>query len=142
MKNDNAYGGIVIRKRKKTWEVLLIKDKAGIWTFPKGHKENNETDIETAVREINEETGINRLKHIADLGNVYYSFNSSKEIISKTVGFYLFITRNTNEPYPAKEEGITQVQWICEKEIYNKLGYPKTNWPLFEKAIVLIRTTK
>ncbi len=40
-------------------EVLLIKHKnGGHWAFPKGHVEKKETESETALREIKEETGL------------------------------------------------------------------------------------
>ena len=37
---------------------VLVQEASGSYGFPKGHKENDETDIETAKREIFEETGI------------------------------------------------------------------------------------
>ena len=37
---------------------LLIQNLSGIYGFPKGHMENNETEIETALREVYEEVGI------------------------------------------------------------------------------------
>ena len=37
-------------------KVLLIKQTKGHWGFPKGHVEKNETEIETAIREVKEET--------------------------------------------------------------------------------------
>ena len=38
--------------------VLLIKSMKGHWSFPKGHMESNETEVETAHREILEETNL------------------------------------------------------------------------------------
>ena len=54
MKYEKSCGCIIIDNRK----VLLVKQTSGDWGFPKGHVENNETEIETAIRETKEETNI------------------------------------------------------------------------------------
>ena len=58
MKTEKSCGCIIIKDDK----VLLIeaKDDKGklFWSFPKGHQEIGETDIETAIRETKEETGL------------------------------------------------------------------------------------
>lgn len=42
----------------KKEEVLLIRDRLGYWCFPKGHVDEGETLEQTALREVEEETGI------------------------------------------------------------------------------------
>lgn len=54
MKKEKSCGCIVIEKDK----VLLIKSTEGIWDFPKGHIEKDETEVETAIREVKEETNV------------------------------------------------------------------------------------
>ena len=51
---EKSCGCIIINKNK----VLLIKQTKGHWGFPKGHVEKNETEIETAIREVKEETNL------------------------------------------------------------------------------------
>ncbi len=59
MKREKSCGAIVWRKTEDTHEILLIKSrKGGFWGFPKGHVEKNETEIQTASREVFEEIGI------------------------------------------------------------------------------------
>jgi 8-oxo-dGTP pyrophosphatase MutT (NUDIX family) len=55
-KKSRCYGGII--KCSSTGKFLLVKGFTGKWSFPKGHKEKNESAIECAKREIYEETGI------------------------------------------------------------------------------------
>lgn len=53
---EKSYGAVIINEKG---EFLLIKHQNGAhWDFPKGHKENDETDRETAIREVLEETGL------------------------------------------------------------------------------------
>ena len=61
MKIEKSCGVIVFRKGKQTIEFRLIKHSplvGGHWDFPKGHVEAEETEQETAIREVSEETGL------------------------------------------------------------------------------------
>ena len=55
MKNEKSCGAIVELNGK----ILLIKQqKSGNYGFPKGHVLPNESEIETAIREVKEETNV------------------------------------------------------------------------------------
>ena len=55
MKKEKSCGCVVFNDK---FEVLLIHMNQGHWSFPKGHVEKNESEIETALRETLEETNI------------------------------------------------------------------------------------
>ena len=51
MLHEKSCGAIVYRKSHGNTEILLIKHiNSGHWSFPKGHVEGNETEVETAIR--------------------------------------------------------------------------------------------
>ena len=52
LRKEKACGCVVIENEK----VLLIKQTKGHWGLPKGHVEEGETEHETAIREVKEET--------------------------------------------------------------------------------------
>ena len=57
--NDSSYGALVVCSATK--KVLLIKQRCmqnSYWALPKGHKNPGETDLEAAIREVNEECGL------------------------------------------------------------------------------------
>ena len=59
MNYEKSCGAIVFRKFHGNIELLLIKHaNGGHWSFPKGHVEEGETEVETALREVHEETGL------------------------------------------------------------------------------------
>ena len=56
---EKSCGGIIFYKTKQNTKILLVKNNNGrYWSFPKGHIEDGETEQETAIREIKEETGL------------------------------------------------------------------------------------
>jgi 8-oxo-dGTP pyrophosphatase MutT (NUDIX family) len=74
MFKEFSCGAVVYKIQNANPVFLLVSSKQnGRWGFPKGHVENNESEIETAKREIFEETGIKNLKFIEDFRqeNIY-----------------------------------------------------------------------
>lgn len=73
---SKCYGGII--KCSTTGKYLLVKGFTGKWSFPKGHREKNETPFDCAKREIYEETGI-KIEEFknkkATFVSIYYYFN-------------------------------------------------------------------
>ena len=53
-----SAGAIVYTKKDNKVNYLISKDFHNNWGFPKGHLENDETEIEAAIREIKEEVGV------------------------------------------------------------------------------------
>ena len=58
MNVEKSCGAVVYTIVNNKIMYLLIQNLSGIYGFPKGHMENNETEIETALREVFEEVGI------------------------------------------------------------------------------------
>jgi 8-oxo-dGTP pyrophosphatase MutT (NUDIX family) len=83
-----SCGAIIFRKENGKLYFLLLK-YPNYWGFPKGEKEENESEIETAKREIKEETGIEELKFIFGFKREYeYSyFLKGKKIEKKAILF-------------------------------------------------------
>ena len=70
---------------------LLLKQHQGHWGFPKGHIEKGERLIDTAVRELREETGIRKINFIKKkiLFKDKYSFKNGKSKVNKIVDYYV-----------------------------------------------------
>ena len=60
---EKSCGAVVFTKVDGEIKYLLVSNLEGIYGFPKGHIEENETEIETALREVYEETNL-RIKLI------------------------------------------------------------------------------
>lgn len=116
MNYEKSCGAIVYRKFHGNTEILLIRHiKSGYWSFPKGHVEGSETEVETAVREIKEETNIDVLIDTGFRETV--SFSPRKDT-SKTV-VYFAAKALSNDTKPQEEE-ISEIRWV---EIGQALSY-------------------
>ncbi|WP_431843444.1 NUDIX hydrolase [Calidifontibacter indicus] len=89
---ETSAGGVVIDVRSGTaWLALIARyNRAGRleWCLPKGHVEPGETLVETAVREVAEETGIYG-RALITLGTIDYWFSTPRFRIHKRVHHYL-----------------------------------------------------
>ncbi|MBK6536405.1 MAG: NUDIX domain-containing protein [Ignavibacteria bacterium] len=62
---DKAIGVIVYFEFPRSTKYLIVKHKKGHWSFAKGHKEKDESSIQTARRELYEEAGIKEVEFLA-----------------------------------------------------------------------------
>ena len=108
MLHEKSCGAIVYRKLHGNTEILLIKHvNSGHWSFPKGHVEAGETEVQTAHREILEETGIDVIIDTSFRETVSYS---PKRGTQKVVVYFLAKAKNTD--YVPQEEEIADIRWI------------------------------
>ena len=108
MLHEKSCGAIVYRKFHGNTEILLIKHvNSGHWSFPKGHVEFGETEVETALREVKEETGIDII--IDPTFREIVSF-SPKKGTQKTVVYFIAKARHTD--YTPQEEEIAEIRWV------------------------------
>ncbi len=108
MLNEKSCGAIVYRKFHGNTEILLIKHvNSGHWSFPKGHVENGETETETAVREIKEETNIDVIIDPTFRQIVTYS---PKKDVQKQVVYFIGKAKNYN--FEPQENEISEIRWV------------------------------
>ncbi|MGN0665213.1 MAG: bis(5'-nucleosyl)-tetraphosphatase [Huintestinicola sp.] len=108
MTYEKSCGAIVYRKYHGNTEILLIKHiNSGHWSFPKGHVEQGETEIETAHREIKEETGIEVMLDPTFRETVtYFPRKDTQKVV------VYFIAKAKNYEYTRQEEEIAEIRWV------------------------------
>lgn len=114
MKFEKCCGAIIIDYDK----VLIVKHQKGHFDFPKGHVENNETEVETALREVKEETN---LEIELDERKRYVISYSPKEGTIKEVIFFL-AKPITKEVKPQVNE-IAEIKWLSFEEALERITY-------------------
>lgn len=139
IKNEYSALALVLAKQNDEYYVLTIKNIINNYSFPKGHVEYCETNLEAAIRECMEETNI-KIKPkqlVKELETYNYKFQAASirmaneefylknnaTIINKTIYPFLFIIDKMDEGKPQIEENIIKVEWINIKEVINYLTF-------------------
>lgn len=115
-----AAGGVVIDRGK----ILFIK-KNGRWEFPKGRLKKDSKKKNTAIREICEETGIQK-KYLTIIKTLIPTHNNIKingvSGVKKTFWFLVkFSGDEKTKLSPEKREGITKCKWLTINEVSSKI---------------------
>jgi bis(5'-nucleosidyl)-tetraphosphatase len=90
--SEKSCGAVVFLKNREV-TYLLLHYEAGHWDFVKGNMELNESEKDTVIRELQEETGITDAKFIEDFREkVEYFYRRQGATIHKEVVFFLIET--------------------------------------------------
>jgi 8-oxo-dGTP pyrophosphatase MutT (NUDIX family) len=119
---ETSAGGVIYRWQSGTPHVLLIRDRYHHWGFPKGHLEGAETAADAALREVEEETGLDRLRLGPRLQTIDWFFRFRGRLIHKFCHFYL-IESPDGETVPQEEEGITECVWLPLHDAITTISY-------------------
>lgn len=117
LKREKSCGCIVIKDNK----VLLIKQVTGNWGFPKGHVEKDETEYETALREVKEETNLD-VKIISDKRytmNYLTERGSYKQVV-------LFVANEIKGKIKRQEAEIDDIKWLNYEDALKTMNFQNT----------------
>jgi len=119
---ETSAGGVVFRMHNGEPLFLLIRDSYRNWGFPKGHLEADEGAEAAALREVQEETGIEPLHLTGAIETIDWYFRFRGRLVHKVCHFYLMRT-DCCDTQPQKEEGITACRWACFDEATKLVSY-------------------
>ncbi len=113
-----AAGGIVRNEDK----AILFMFRRGKWDLPKGKLDDGETIEECAVREVEEETGLQLLVPGELIGITHHSYEEKGKEIDKETYWYAMEATGNQELVPQKEEDILDLRWVREEELSEYLS--------------------
>lgn len=123
MSIEKSCGIIPVQKRDSVWHILLVQHQAGHWAMPKGKKEADETDLQTAERELAEETSLKVRRYLSEaLYTEQYSFVRSDERVEKNVVY--FLAEVAGEVHIQTEE-LREASWLTFDEALERVTYPQ-----------------
>lgn len=118
MKKEKSCGAIIILDNK----VLMVQQQKGFWSFPKGHVEAGETEVETAIREVKEETN---LDIVIDESLRFVNHYVTDKNVDKTVIFFVAHPID-NLNILAQEAEIKEIEWVDIDSVEDKLTFDNT----------------
>jgi 8-oxo-dGTP pyrophosphatase MutT (NUDIX family) len=107
-----AAGGLV--KNEKNEYLFIFRN--GRWDLPKGKIEKGESVETAAIREVEEECGIGKLKIIRQLETTYHTYTIGSNAILKPTYWFEMSSSDNSVLTPQTEEGITEVKWVAAKD--------------------------
>ncbi len=129
-KTDVSYGIIPLRRVGDEWEVFLIHQFSKIgnnsyWVFPKGHPDDGESPLQTALRELKEETNLVPVKVEKEpTFKLEYSFVFDETKIDKTVEFFIGVIEETEFKVDTIE--VKEAGWYTLDAAADRLDYQDT----------------
>lgn len=126
VKKHHSIGIILFFRFPRKIKFLLLKQHQGHWGFPKGHVEKGEKYLDTAMRELKEETGIKKIKLIRNkiLLRDFYSYNNGKNKIIKTVDY--FIAESLADYVKIDNKEIINFKWVTFEKGTDRLTFSKS----------------
>ena len=124
MKKDFSIGVVIFCEDKEKVEYLLLKHKQGHWSFSKGHPDEGEEKLETALRELKEETGIRELILLNKepvLKEKYKFINKKSKHVSKNVEYFIGEVKDKTGHVDGKE--ILDYKWCSYQTGFNTITF-------------------
>ncbi|MGZ4399925.1 MAG: NUDIX hydrolase [Gaiellaceae bacterium] len=127
MRRELSAGGVVVRERRGRVAWAAVRPagrRKPVWALPKGLIDPGEAPVETALREVAEETGVEAVS-LGKLGDVRYVYTWEGERIFKVVSFFLMRYRKGRLgalPTETRHE-VAEVRWLPLEDAERLLSY-------------------
>ena len=133
VKYEKSCGIVVVNNES----ILLLHYPSGHWDFPKGHVDGAETEHETAIRELFEETSITDIDFIHGFRYATsYHYRRNRHIFQKKVVYFLGRTKQTDVTISHEHQNHEWLHWDAAK---TRITFPNSRYILQEAHDFWIR---
>jgi len=129
MRREFSAGGVVVRRMRGRWWAAIVRPRRErhrpqVWALPKGLIDEGERGLETAIREVHEETGL-RAAGERKLGDVRYVYTWEGERVFKVVSFFLLraVGGRIGDLPPGMEIEVAEARWVPLDDAATVLSY-------------------
>jgi 8-oxo-dGTP pyrophosphatase MutT (NUDIX family) len=130
----------VIYREVRNSRLFLLLQNAGRWDFPKGGMEKGESEMQTVVREVKEETGLTDLKIVPGFRKVIeYFYRREGKNIHKQVVYLLGVTDEEKVKISFEHQGYG---WFPYREALERATYDNSRVTLTEAEKFIRRAAK
>ncbi len=136
---DERSAGMIVFREEDERKYLLLHYPSGHWDYPKGHVEAGESLEETAIRELEEETGIGPEKielYPEFLDRIDYIYQKGRELSHKEVLYLLGRTETKRVTISREHQGY---EWLNYEDALERLTF-KNARNVLRKAEMYLKT--
>jgi 8-oxo-dGTP pyrophosphatase MutT (NUDIX family) len=127
---EERSAGAVVYRHNSGSRIYLLLQNAGRWDFPKGRVEKGETEVQTVIREVEEETGVADLKIVPGFRKVIeYFYRRDGKNIHKQVTYLLGATQEERVRISFEHQGFG---WFGYREALERASYDNSKVTLKE----------
>ncbi|MBN2067389.1 MAG: NUDIX domain-containing protein [Candidatus Diapherotrites archaeon] len=124
MPKEKSVGAVVFIEQDDDLLFLLLHYTAGHWGFPKGHVEPGETEEQTLLREVEEETGLKGVEIIPGFEqHTSYFFRGNAGTVFKEVVFYLARAPSSDVRLSSEHQAF---RWLPFQNAMKRLTFKNT----------------
>jgi 8-oxo-dGTP pyrophosphatase MutT (NUDIX family) len=118
---ERSAGAVVYNEGEPEGRRFLLLLNGGRWDFPKGNVEEGETELQTALREVKEETGLTQISVIPGFRRlIEYNYRKDGRNVHKQVVYLLAKTRNREVKISFEHQGFG---WFSYEEAVERASY-------------------
>ena len=138
--HDISAGGVIYRLSEGGIRVCLIKTLPGYhWQLPKGMVENNESLEATALREVNEETGLEGVSEgLIDSIEYWFWFPEGAERQRHHKVVYFYLIKCTGGDTDRHDDEVADACWLPAPEAVQRLSFAGEK-TIMEKALAILK---
>ena len=129
MRREFSAGGVVVRRMRRRWWAAVVRPRRElhrpqVWALPKGLIDEGERGLQTAVREVYEETGLHA-RGDRKLGDVRYVYTWEGERVFKVVSFFLLraVGGRIGDLPQGMELEVAEARWVPLDDAPTVLSY-------------------
>lgn len=127
---ERSAGAVVFREAESDGRLFLLLLSSGRWDFPKGNREKGETELQTAFREVGEETGLTQISVVPGFRRVIeYNYHRNGRNIHKQVVYLLASTKDHEVRISDEHQGFG---WFPYGEALQRASYENSKVILLE----------
>ena len=130
---EKSCGSVLYRKGHELRILVIKQARNGNWSFPKGHVENDETETETAIREVFEEVGIS-VEPIDGFREVI-QYNPKANIQKEVV---YFVSQPDSPTVNLQKEEVSDYKWLRPKQAFKTLTF-RNDKEVLRKALTFLK---
>ena len=127
---EEKSAGAVVYRDDGDRRIYLLLQNAGRWDFPKGGVEKGESELQTVIREVGEETGLGEIRIVPGFRKVIeYFYRRDGKNIHKQVVYLLASTSENKVQISFEHQGFG---WFSYHQALERASYDNSKKTLAE----------